>query len=69
MLDDVLPPKPKKKKVAKAKKSAKASISDIAKQVKKAKDNNLLLRFKKGEDAKYFARHFSKLIDSKRNAR
>ena len=39
MLDDVLPPKPKKKKVAKAKKSAKASISDIAKQVKKAKDN------------------------------
>ena len=39
MPDDVLPPKPKRKKVAKAKKSAKASISDIAKQVKKAKDN------------------------------
>ena len=38
-MNDVEPPKPKKKKVAKAKKSAKASISDIAKQVKKAKDN------------------------------
>jgi len=38
-VNDVLPPKPKKKKVAKAKKSAKASISDIAKQVQKAKDN------------------------------
>ena len=34
-----------------------------------SKDNNLLLRFKKDEDAKYFARHFSKLIASKRNAR
>ena len=38
-MNDVLPPKPKKKKVAKAKKSARASISDIAKQVQKAKDN------------------------------
>ncbi len=38
-MNDVEPPKPKKKKVAKAKKSAKASISDIAKQVQKAKDN------------------------------
>ena len=38
-MNDVLPPKQKKKKVAKAKKSAKASISDIAKQVKKAKDD------------------------------
>ena len=38
-MNDVLPPKPKKKKVAKAKKSAKASISDITKQVKKAKDD------------------------------
>jgi hypothetical protein len=38
-VNDVEPPKPKKKKVAKAKKSAKASISDIAKQVQKAKDN------------------------------
>ena len=39
MPDDVLPPKPKRKKVAKAKKSAKASISDITKQVQKAKNN------------------------------
>ena len=38
-MNDVEPPKPKKKKVAKAKKSARASISDIAKQVQKAKDN------------------------------
>ena len=38
-MNDILPPKPKKKKVAKAKKSAKASISDITKQVKKAKDD------------------------------
>ena len=37
-MNDVLPPKPKNKKVAKAKKSAKASINDIAKQVQKAKD-------------------------------
>ena len=36
-MNDVEPPKPKKKKVAKAKKSARASISDIAKQVQKAK--------------------------------
>ena len=34
-MNDVEPPKPKKKKVAKAKKSAKASISDIVKQEKK----------------------------------
>ena len=37
-MNDVLPPKPKNKKVAKAKKSAKASINDIVKQVQKAKD-------------------------------
>jgi hypothetical protein len=39
MVNDVEPPKPKKKFIAKAKKSAKASISDIAKQVQKAKDS------------------------------
>jgi len=39
-VNDILPPKPKKKKtIAKAKRSAKASISDIAKQVQKAKDD------------------------------
>ena len=39
-MNDILPPKPKKKKtIAKAKRSAKASISDIAKQVQKAKDD------------------------------
>ena len=38
-MNDVAPPKPKRKKVAKAKKSAKASISDITKQVQKAKDS------------------------------
>ena len=38
-MNDVEPPKPKKKFIAKAKKSAKASISDIAKQVQKAKDS------------------------------
>lgn len=39
MVDNVEPPKKKKKTIAKAKRSAKASISDIAKQVQKAKDN------------------------------
>ena len=39
-MNDIPPPKPKKKKtIAKAKRSAKASISDIAKQVQKAKDD------------------------------
>ena len=38
-MNDVEPPKPKKKFIAKAKKSAKASINDIAKQVQKAKDS------------------------------
>ena len=39
-MNDIPPPKPKRKKViAKAKRSAKASISDIAKQVQKAKDD------------------------------
>jgi len=39
MVDNVEPPKKKKKTIAKAKRSAKASISDIAKQVQKAKDD------------------------------
>ena len=38
-MNDVAPPKKKKKTIAKAKRSAKASISDIAKQVQKAKDD------------------------------
>ena len=38
-MNDILPPKKKKKTIAKAKRSAKASISDIAKQVQKAKDD------------------------------
>jgi len=38
-VNDILPPKKKKKTIAKAKRSAKASISDIAKQVQKAKDD------------------------------
>ena len=38
-MNDIPPPKKKKKTIAKAKRSAKASISDIAKQVQKAKDN------------------------------
>ena len=32
-----------------------------------SKDNKLLIRFKKDQDAAYFAKHFSKLIDNKRN--
>jgi len=38
-VNDIPPPKKKKKTIAKAKRSAKASISDIAKQVQKAKDD------------------------------
>jgi len=38
-VNDIPPPKKKKKSIAKAKRSAKASISDIAKQVQKAKDS------------------------------
>ena len=38
-MNDIAPPKKKKKTIAKAKRSAKASISDIAKQVQKAKDD------------------------------
>jgi len=38
-VNDIPPPKPKKKTIAKAKRSAKASISDIARQVQKAKDD------------------------------
>ncbi len=38
-MNDIPPPKKKKKTIAKAKRSAKASISDIAKQVQKAKDD------------------------------
>ncbi len=38
-MNDIPPPKPKKKTIAKAKRSAKASISDIARQVQKAKDD------------------------------
>jgi len=38
-VNDIPPPKKKKKSIAKAKRSAKASISDIAKQVQKAKDD------------------------------
>ena len=38
-MNDIPPPKKKKKTIAKAKRSAKASINDIAKQVQKAKDD------------------------------
>jgi len=64
-VNDVPPPKPKKKKtIAKAKRSAKASISDIAKQVQKAKDNyhNAQKKLKNKKEAIKKADH---IIDGK----